>query len=73
MPTVSEVLGGLLDKAVKNPRTTISSFLTAAIGSIPILLASGKIGLKGTAILTGVLTTSKLVWGTFFQSDPPPK
>ena len=43
MPTVNQVLGGLLDNAIKNPRTTISGILTGLIGLIPTLLAGGII------------------------------
>lgn len=69
MPTISEVLGGLLENAVQNPRTTVSSILTAFIGGVPILLGTGLIHGKAATIAGSILLTSKVVWGTFFQKD----
>lgn len=69
MPTVNEVLGGLLETAIKNPRTTISSILTALIGGVPILLGTGMIHGKAATIAGSILLTSKVIWGTFFQKD----
>jgi hypothetical protein len=69
MPTVSEVVGGLLENAIQNPRTTVSSILTALIGGVPILLGTGLIHGKAATIAGSILLTSKIIWGTFFQKD----
>lgn len=70
MPTVSEVLGGLLANALKSPRSTVSSILTGAIGGLPILLGTGLIHGKAASIAGSILIVSKVLWGAFFQSDP---
>jgi len=69
MPTVNEVLGGLLDNAIKNPRTTISGILTGLIGLIPTLLAGGVIHGKAATIALSVVATSKVILSSFFQKD----
>jgi len=69
MPTVNEVLGGLLENAIKNPRTTISGILTGLIGLIPTLLAAGIIHGKAATIALSVVATSKVILAAFFQKD----
>lgn len=69
MPTVSEVVGGLLDNAIKNPRSSISSILTAALSGIPVALGTGMIHGKAAVALGTVLGASKIIWGVFFQKD----
>ena len=67
--TVNEVLGSALDNAIRNPRTTISGILTALIGLIPTLLASGIIHGKAATISLSVVTVSKIILSSFFQKD----
>jgi hypothetical protein len=70
MPTVNEVLGGLLQKAVQNPKSTIQSFLTVFLTSVPLLLASGSIHGKAAAIAASLLSVAKIFLG-MLQLDGP--
>lgn len=70
MPTVNEVLGGLLENAVKNPRSTVSGLLTGVIGFVPVLLMTGLIHGKAAIIAGTILSASKIIWAAFFQKDP---
>lgn len=70
MPTVSEVIGGWLDTAVKNPRSTVSSILTTILFVIPTILQLGVIHGKAAIIMGGIAGSAKLIWGAFFEKDP---
>ena len=69
MPTVNEVLGGLLENAIQNPKTTASSTLTVLIGVIPALLSAHLIHGKAAAISLSLVSAAKFILGTFFQKD----
>jgi hypothetical protein len=68
MPTVNEVLGGLLQKAINNPKTTAQSFLTCFLTLVPTLLAVGAIHGKAAAIAGSLLAVAK-VWVGATQHD----
>lgn len=70
MPTVNEVIGGWLENAIQNPKTTISSILTAAIGLIPALMAGGIIQGHHMVTAEAVVVTCKVLLGAFIQTDP---
>ena len=68
MPTVSETLGGWLQHAINNPKTTIQSILTSAMFVDVLLLGCGCLSVKWVSIAGGVLTVCKLGLG-LLQSD----
>lgn len=68
MPTVNEVLGGLLQKAVDNPKTTAQSLLTCTMVLVPTLLGAGMIHGKAAAIAGSLLAAAKMLVG-FTQTD----
>lgn len=63
MPTINEALGGFLQAAIKNPKSTISAVLTVALVGIPSLLSCGCIHGKTAAIAGAILTAAKLYVG----------
>lgn len=63
MPTVNEVLGGMLSRAIQNPKTTLQSLLTCVMVLVPTLLASNLIHGKAAAIAGGILAAAKVLVG----------
>jgi hypothetical protein len=63
MTTVNEALGGLIESATKNPKSTLSAILTVALVGIPSLLACQCIHGKPAAIALAILTAAKLYVG----------
>lgn len=68
MATASEVLGGWLQHAIDNPKSTIQSILTSAMFVDAILLGCGCLSIKTTSIAAGVLTVCKVGLG-MLQKD----
>jgi hypothetical protein len=68
MPTVNEALGGLLETAIKNPKSTASALLTCALVGIPGLLSCGCIHGKAAAVAGGILGAAKIYVG-LIQKD----
>jgi hypothetical protein len=69
MPTVNEVLGGMLQNFLQHPRTTISGVLTFLLTGIPVLLGTGAIHGKAAAVLFSLCGGCKLIWAAFFMKD----
>lgn len=63
MTTVNEALGGVIESAIKNPKSTLSALLTVALVGIPSLLACQCIHGKTAAIAGALLTAAKLYVG----------
>lgn len=63
MPTVSEVLGGVLENALAHPKSTIQSVLTCLMVGVPCLLTSGVIHGKTAGIAGAVLAVVKVYVG----------
>lgn len=68
MPTVSEVLGGVLQNAIAHPKSTIQSILTALMFGTTGLLACGCISGKALTIAGGLLAAAKIGLG-MMQTD----
>jgi hypothetical protein len=62
-PTISQVLGGILQNALAHPKTTIQSILTAAMFGTTALMTCGCISGKALAIAGVVLTVAKVGLG----------
>lgn len=63
MPNVSEVLGGMLQRALDNPKTTVQSLLTCVMMLVPALLAGNVIHGKAATIAGTILAVSKVLVG----------
>jgi hypothetical protein len=68
MPTVNDVIGGMLQNAISHPKSTIQSILTALMFGTTALLACGCVSGKVVAIAGGVLTVAKVGLG-MMQTD----
>jgi hypothetical protein len=62
-PTISQVLGGLLQNAIAHPKTTIQAILSDLMGLDLLLLGCGCLSVKQTSIAFGVLSVCKLGLG----------
>lgn len=68
MPTVSEVLGGVLQNAIAHPKTTIQSILTSTLAVTGLLLGTSIISPKVAGIITALNVVAKVGLG-MLQTD----
>lgn len=68
MPTVSEVIGGVLQNALAHPKSTLQAILTALMFGTTGLLACGCISGKAFAIAGSLQVAAKIGLG-MIQTD----
>jgi hypothetical protein len=69
MPTVNEVLGGLLQNAIDNPQSTIQGILTSVYGITTTLMMGQVLSARVSGIIVGMNTVAKLLL-SMYQKDP---
>jgi hypothetical protein len=69
MPTVNEVLGGVLQNAIDNPQSTIQSILSSVFAITLLLMGVGTLSPKVASIVVTLNTLAKVGLG-MYQKDP---